>query len=197
MRDPASNETLTTYTGAALIVLLAVLGLTIVALGRLLWMHLFLGLLLVGPLALKMASTGYRFVRYYTHDATYRRKGPPAPALRALAPIVVASTLVVMGTGVALLLVGPSSRSTLLPIHKISFIVWVAVTAIHVLAHLPATAGALGVHLTPDPRPAPKPARPLAAGGTLAAAIVIGLVFALLLIPDFAPWLHAQAARHH
>ena len=131
------NERLTVLTGIVLIVLLAVLGVTILRIGQLLWVHLFLGLLLIGPVALKLASTGYRFVRYYTHEPRYRRKGPPAPALRLLAPLVVLSTVVVFASGVALLLLGPSSRSSLLLIHKVSFIVWLAVTAIHVLGHLP------------------------------------------------------------
>ena len=70
-------------TGVILIVLFAVLGVTIVQIGQLIWLHLFLGLLLLGPVLLKLASTGYRFLRYYTHDAIYRAKGPPMPALRA------------------------------------------------------------------------------------------------------------------
>ncbi|MGZ4175234.1 MAG: hypothetical protein ACXVUX_03315, partial [Solirubrobacteraceae bacterium] len=56
------NERLTVLTGALLIVLLAVLGITIVRIGQLLWLHLFLGLVLIGPVALKLASTGYRFM---------------------------------------------------------------------------------------------------------------------------------------
>ena len=131
------NERLTTLTGLLLIVLLAVLGVTIIRIGQLLWLHLFLGLVLIGPLALKLASTGYRFIRYYTLDAAYRRKGPPTPALRVLAPLVVLFTALVFATGVALLLLGPSSRDPLLLLHKITFFAWLAVTALHVLGHLP------------------------------------------------------------
>ena len=58
--------------GALLFVLLAVLGVTILRIGQLMWLHLFLGLLLIGPLALKLASTGYRFARYYTGQPSYR-----------------------------------------------------------------------------------------------------------------------------
>jgi hypothetical protein len=64
----AGNELLTIATGAVLIVLLAVIGLTILRIHGLLSVHLFVGLVLVGPLVLKMASTGYRFVRYYTRN---------------------------------------------------------------------------------------------------------------------------------
>ncbi len=80
------NEQLTATTGVLLIVLLAVLGVTIVRIGQLLWLHLFLGLLLLGPVLLKMASTGYRFLRYYLRAAIYRAKGPPMLALRAMGP---------------------------------------------------------------------------------------------------------------
>jgi hypothetical protein len=58
------NELLTVAAGTVLIVILAVIGVTIVALGRLLSVHLFVGMLLLGPLALKLSSTGYRFARY-------------------------------------------------------------------------------------------------------------------------------------
>ncbi len=141
----AGNERLTADTGIVLLVLLAVIGVTILWLRSLLWVHLFVGMLLIGPIALKMASTGYRFVRYYTADPYYRRKGPPPAPLRMLAPLVVISTVTVFLSGVALLLIGPSSRDTLLPIHKVSFIAWVLFTSLHVLGHLPEVAAAVGL----------------------------------------------------
>ena len=105
---PDGNEQLTTVTGVILIVLLAVIGFTIPQLRQFIWLHLFVGLLLIGPVLLKMASTGYRFVRYYTHNAEYRRKGPPEIALRLIAPIVVLSTVGVFATGIGLMIVGPT-----------------------------------------------------------------------------------------
>lgn len=130
------NERLTSTTGAVLIVLLAVLGITIVHIHQLIWLHLFLGLVLLGPTAIKMASTGYRFVGYYTRNPAYRSKGPPEPLMRLTAPVVVASTLVVFATGVLLLIAGPSGRGQYLFLHRASFVIWLAVTAVHVLGHL-------------------------------------------------------------
>ena len=124
----AGNEQLTALTGVVLLVLLAVLGLTIVRIGAMLNVHMFLGMLLIGPVVLKMASTGYRFVRYYAGTPRYRVKGPPPILMRLTAPMVVLSTLVVFASGVALLLAGPGSRDTLTPLHKVSFFVWVAFT---------------------------------------------------------------------
>jgi hypothetical protein len=190
------NERLTAATGAVLIALLAVIGLTIISLSRLLWVHLFVGMLLLGPVALKLASTGYRFVRYYTANRSYRRKGPPPTALRLIAPVVVASTLIVFASGVALLFIGPSSRGTLLPIHKVSFFVWVAFMAIHVLAHLPAVARALRADYV-DPavsgRQAPgRNGRALSLIGALGGGVVI----AILVIPQFVPWISSQQFHH-
>jgi hypothetical protein len=190
------NELLSTATGAALLVLLAVLGVTIIRIGQLLWLHLFLGMLLIGPLALKLASTGYRFARYYSGSETYRRKGPPPVALRVMGPIVVASTLIVFASGVALLFAGPSSRDTLLPIHKLTFFVWLAFMGLHVLIHLPSVMPALRsdygrtAGLSSDVTG--RSGRTLA----LAGALVGGLVLAVLVIPEFAPWLHASGHRH-
>jgi hypothetical protein len=203
------NERLTAWTGAVLIVLLAVIGVTILRLhSTLLSVHLFVGLLLLGPVLVKLGSTGYRFVRYYTHDPVYRRKGPPAAYLRLIAPMVVLSTVVVFASGVALLLIGPSSRGTLLPVHKVSFFVWVAFTGVHVLGHLPEVQRTLkggrqlraavpGVGGHADERPTARNESELhdlragRAGRALALSVglALGLVLALALIPQFGPWL--------
>ncbi|MEA2208777.1 MAG: hypothetical protein QOF54_1254 [Solirubrobacteraceae bacterium] len=193
----SGNERLTSIAGAVLLVLLAVLGVTIIRIGQLLWIHMFVGMLLIGPLALKMASTGYRFLRYYTHDAPYVRKGPPPIALRLLAPLVVASTIVVFASGVALLFAGPSSRDTLFPIHKLSFFAWLALTGVHVLAHLPE----VGRSLSAEYRSRADVGVLRLSGGvngrvgrslSLAGAIVLGAVLAILVIPEFAPWLSSH-----
>ncbi len=191
------NERLTALTGLILILLLAVLGLTILQIHRLIWLHLFVGLVLLGPVALKMATTGYRFARYYTHDPVYRRKGPPVPLLRLLAPFVVLSTVVVFATGVVLLFVGPSGRGTLLLAHKASFIIWLGVTALHVLAHLPATAGSLSF-LRGRSAEVPGTARGEAGRRiALAGALVGGLVLAVVLLPEFAAWTQHGAFFEH
>ena len=109
---------------------------TIVRIGQLLSVHLFVGLLLLGPVTLKLGSTGYRLVRYYTRDSAYREKGPPVTPLRLIAPLVVLSTLSVFVSGLVLLFVGPRHRGQLVLIHKVSFFVGIAFMAIHVLGHL-------------------------------------------------------------
>ena len=198
------NERLTVLTGLVLIVLFAVLGVTIIRIGQLLWLHLFLGLMLLGPIALKLGSTGYRFTRYYMSDPAYREKGPPAPALRGLAPLLVFFTVIVFGTGVALLLLGPGSRQPLLLLHKLSFFAWIAVAGLHVLGHLPeilralSSARATRRDVLADhaalvgqraPRAPAVPGRTMR-GAALMAALLGGLGLAVALIGQFAVWTH-------
>jgi hypothetical protein len=130
------NARLTATTALVLLMLLAVEGVTILFLRPLLSVHVFVGMLLIPPVALKLGSTGWRFFRYYTGSPSYRFKGPPRLLLRMLiAPGVVVSTLVLFGSGVALLVVGPS-EGIVLGLHKASFVLWFGTIAVHVLAYL-------------------------------------------------------------
>jgi hypothetical protein len=133
------NERLTAMTGAVLLILLAVECYTIFRIGRLLTLHVFLGMLLLGPLTLKAGSVIYRFSRYYTGSAPYRRKGPPALPLRLIGPIIMLLTACVFGSGIMLAVTGPSygPPSEWLVVHRISFFAWLFFITIHVLAYVP------------------------------------------------------------
>jgi hypothetical protein len=184
----AGNARLTGAVAVALLVLLAAEGLTIPFIGQLLGPHIFIGLLLLPPVGLKMASTGYRFARYYAHDDPYVRKGPPPTLLRVLAPGLVLTTLALFGTGVALLVAGPPSQ-TLIFAHKLSFIAWVGLISLHVLAHLlelPRLASA------DWRRDGPREARLAGAGlraAALAGAIALGVGLGFLALSVGKPWL--------
>lgn len=192
------NEQLTTVVGGILIVLLAVLGLTIPDLRQFISVHLFVGFLLIGPVLLKMASTSYRFVRYYAGNAQYLLKGPPELILRLIGPIVVLSTVGVFATGVALIIAGPNHRNPWLLLHKVTFIIWLVFMALHVLGHLPAVGRAFGIGRRGSEQLAG--AAPGAPGRwiAIAGALVAGLVLALALIPDFSAWTaHGVFVHHH
>jgi hypothetical protein len=188
-----ANERLTAITGVALLLLLAVEGATLLALRQLIDVHVFVGLMLIPPVLLKLASTGYRFVRYYTGNRVYREKGPPPAALRLIAPIVVVTAITMFASGVALLLAGPSSRGSMLPIHKISFIVWVAFTSVHVLGHLPRVPKLVSADLGGRARGAPGRAlRWLALGSALGAGVALGAA----LFAHVHPWQQNLAFGH-
>ena len=146
---------------------------------------MLIGLLLIPPLLLKLGSVGYRFVRYYSGSSTYKAKGPPRPLLRLLAPVLIAATITLLASGVVLLAAGHNTRSVL-QIHQLSAIVWVAVFAVHVLAYIPraarelvATARATESKVVPGGH-----VRGLAVAG----AVCAGVVLAVALLPVIQSW---------
>jgi hypothetical protein len=131
----AGNEQLTAVVAAVLLLLLAIEGATLLQLGSLLTVHAFVGMLLIPLVGLKLASTGWRMLRYYLGGEEYVRRGPPHVMLRVLiAPLIVLSTVVLFGTGVALLALGRTS-GTVVGLHKASFVVWFGAAGLHVLGH--------------------------------------------------------------
>jgi hypothetical protein len=182
-----ANARLTGSTAALLFVLLAAEGSTILHVRPLLSPHVFIGMLLLPLVVLKIGSTSYRFIRYYLGSPPYRRKGPPPPVLRLLGPFVVVLTVVVFASGIALLLVRPSLRPTLLLLHKVSFVLWFGAMAIHVLAHLVDTAQLA-------PRDWMRHTRRDVAGAgirqwALVSSVAVGALLGLLLLGQVRPWL--------
>ncbi|HKN99583.1 MAG TPA: hypothetical protein VJX10_20855 [Pseudonocardiaceae bacterium] len=181
----AANERLTALTGGVLLVLFAVEIITVVPLRSLLSIHFFVGVLLMGPLAVKVASTGWRFARYYTRHPAYRRKGPPDPVSRRLAPVLLAATLAVVGSGIALAATGPAAPIPL-RIHVVSFLVWLVVGAVHVVVYV----RRVPALIADDWRTAP-PVPVTGRRGRLAvnvAALVAAAGAAALLLPTVAAW---------
>jgi hypothetical protein len=121
-------------TGATLLIGLLIECYTILRIGHLLTLHVFLGMLLLGPVTLKAVSVLYRFTRYYTGSAPYRRKGPPAPLPRVIGPVIMLLTACVFGSGIMLAVTGPGNGPWL-TVHRISFIAWAFFITIHVLAY--------------------------------------------------------------
>lgn len=158
---PAGNAQLTAWTGLLLLVLFLAELVTLLNLGGMITWHIALGAALIPPALLKTATTGWRMVRYYTGSKHYKAAGPPPLLLRLLGPLVVLSTLALLGTGVLLALIGVDRTFrplvtvlgfsvSPLTLHQASFAVWAGATGLHVLARLV---------------PALRTARPSAAGG--------------------------------
>jgi hypothetical protein len=180
------NEALTSAAAAVLIVLLLVEGVTIIDMGGLRTPHMVIGLALIPPVLVKLGSTGYRFARYYLGTPAYREKGPPLLPLRLLAPVLVATTIVVFATGVALLILGHRS-DLLIEVHKVSFIVWGVVFGVHVLAHLRDMARSLRSDWTvPGAR---------VRVGLVAGSIATGLGVGLALLSSITGW-HGGHQHH-
>lgn len=183
-----SNARLTGATAAVLLVLLAIEGVTVLRVRALLGWHVFLGMVLVPPVALKIGSTSWRFIRYYAGAPAYRRKGPPALLLRLLGPVVVTLTAVLFASGIALILGPHSWRHSLLFAHKASFILWFGAMTLHVLGHLLDAARLASRDWT-------RRTRHDVAGATgrqwaLAISLVVGVVLGLALLGPAAHYHH-------
>jgi hypothetical protein len=189
---PLGNERLTSSTGLVLFVLLAVETLTTLALSSFLPVHIFLGLLLIPPVVLKLGSTGWRFMRYYTHNKPYRLEGTPRLVLRVIAPPVAVSTVSLFGSGVALLAFGHGD-GVLRTVHTLSFIAWGVLMIVHVLEYLRRV---LRLGLADWRRNGER----VEAGGrsrraTLAGALVAGVIVALASYPAQRTWLSHRHER--
>jgi hypothetical protein len=180
------NSRLTSSTGIVLTILLLIEGFTILDVRGYITLHTVLGLMLIGPVALKCGTTIYRFVRYYSGTSAYVRRGAPHILLRVMGPFVIVSSLAVIGTGVALL-VDHGNSDSWLTLHQASFIVWVALTGLHFLLHLYEAVRQTGRDLrrgSDDPAAHGRAIRLL----TVAASLVIGLAIAAAFTPSASSW---------
>jgi len=187
--DPGveGNSRLTGTIGVLLLVLLFAQGLTILSIRGLITLHVFIGLLLVPPVALKIASTTYRFARYYTHAAPYVRRGPPHPLLRLIGPLLVVTTVALLGSGIWLLQAGPARAGLPLTMHKAAFVVWFALAAAHVLAHVRETVALAAkdwLRTASRRRTRGRGARV----GAVALALVAGVALGALVTPTATAW---------
>jgi hypothetical protein len=185
----AGNARLTAANAALLLVLLAIEGVTVLRVRALLTPHVFVGMLLIPPVLLKVASTGWRFARYYSGAPAYQRKGPPPVLLRLLGPVVVLLTVVLFASGTGLLLVSRSWLPLLLKVHKASFILWFGAMTIHVLGHL-------GEVFRLAPRDWLRRTRRDVTGAgprqwLIAASLVAGILLGFLFLGRVGPWLAA------
>lgn len=187
---PAGNQRLTASLGVVLLGLLAAEGATLLALRPLLGIHVFLGMMLVPPVALKIASTSYRMVRFYSGAAGYVSRGAPMVLSRLLGPVIVFLTAALIASGVGLLYV-PPGPGILLTLHKASFVLWFGAMSLHVLLHvldLPIAAAADWV-----------PGKARIAGAIsrrelVLATVVLGGVMGFIFLPLASPWQHWLAS---
>jgi hypothetical protein len=135
---PEGNERLTAAAGLALLVLTGVELLTLLlGLQHFLSWHVFVGFVLLPPIALKVASTGWRFMRYYLGDPEYRRKGPPHIVMRLLAPLLLAFTVLLFGSGIAIGLVHGHALQLARRVHGPAAFGWTVLLGLHALVYLP------------------------------------------------------------
>jgi len=147
--------------------------------------HVFVGLALLPVVLLKLASTGWRFVRYYTRSRAYVAEGPPQIGMRLLAPLFVAATLVLFGSGVAMGFLHGQSLQDARRLHGPASVIWLGLLGLHVLVYLKRALTTLQ-----DALPARRnPVRgTVARACALAAAVICGLVVGVATVPAQHRW---------
>lgn len=202
---PAGNAALTAWIGLGLLIVFLAELLTLLDVTGLISWHIVIGVLLVPPALVKTATTGWRILRYYTGHRSYRQAGPPPLLLRLLGPLVVLTTLAVLGSGLVLIAIGPEAtfaplitvlgqQISWLTLHQVTFIAWGVATALHVLARtMPA------IHLTLTPLRTPSR---LVAGTTmrtlaLLTTLLVAIGAALLVLELSGSWTRGDLHQSH
>jgi hypothetical protein len=183
LRGVVGNERLTALVSAALLGLILVELTTMPNLSAAVPLHVFIGVAFIGPLTLKLGTTGYRFLRYYSGADAYVRKGPPRLALRLLAPALVVMTVLLVATGLALLATGPADPGPFEGLHNLSFVIWLPLVAVHALAYVGRLPGLLADDWRGDHLDGRWSRLDLTGG-----AILFGAILAVVAVPAADPW---------
>jgi hypothetical protein len=135
--NPGGNDRLTAAVGLLVLAPVAVEVATILlGVHTFMSVHMFVGLALIPAVLLKLASTGWRFLRYYTRSRAYVEQGPPQLAMRLLAPLFVAATVVLFGSGVALGILHGHALQVARNLHGPASVIWLLLLGLHVLVYL-------------------------------------------------------------
>jgi hypothetical protein len=180
----AGNERLTALASLVLLVLIIVELATSAFLRLWLPTHTVIGVLLAGPLLVKMGGVGWRFLRYYTRAPAYVRRGPPPLVLRVLGPVLLVTTLVMVGSGIGLVVIGPMQPFLLA--HVFSALAWLPLIALHSLAHLQQVPPSIASDWSPRQGSRFPVGRGLRLGVNLG-ALLLGVIGAWLLFPAATP----------
>ncbi|MEO9138197.1 MAG: hypothetical protein ABI345_03945 [Jatrophihabitans sp.] len=142
---PAGNARLTAWAGMLLLGLTVIELVTVLDVQGLISWHIVVGTLLVPLALLKSGSTTWRIIRYYAGNEAYRSAGPPPMLLRLLGPLVVVTTLGLLGTGLALIALGQDAgrrpflsilglQLDTLSLHQALFLAFAVAAGLHLLA---------------------------------------------------------------
>ncbi len=192
--NPDGNARLTAAVGVLLLLPIAVeLATIVLGVHTFMSLHVFIGVALIPPILLKLGSTGWRFVRYYTRGPDYVEHGPPQLAMRLLAPLFVVATVVLFTSGVMMGVLHGQALDIARRLHGPSAAIWAILLGVHVLVYLrrAVTTSSSDLHRATRGRVQGAGWRAYA----LATALVCGFVIAVASVPAQHHWI--DIPRHH
>jgi hypothetical protein len=185
--NPRGNERLTAAVGLLVIIpVLVEIASVLLGVHTFMSLHVFVGLALIPAVLLKLASTGWRFARYYTRSREYVAVGPPQLAMRLLAPLFVTATVVLFGSGVAMGFLHGHPLQIARNLHGPASVIWLGLLGLHVLVYLGRALRRTALDALPAMRKS-VPGR-TARAYALAAVVVGGLVLGAATVPAQHRW---------
>ena len=158
-------------------------------------LHVFVGLALIPPVLLKLASTGWRFARYYTHSRAYVAHGPPRLTMRLLAPLLVVATVILFSSGIAMGILHGHALQIARRLHGPTSVIWLVLIGVHVLVYLKRALTSSREDLRANTR------RDVQGATwrryTLVAALLLGLAAGAATVPAQHRWIDLHRHRDH
>ena len=192
--NPLGNARLTALVGLLLLGPVAVeLATIVLGVHSFMSLHVFVGLALIPPVLLKLASTGWRFARYYTRSDAYVEHGTPQIAMRLLAPLFIAATVVLFASGVAMGFLHGHALEDARRLHGPASVVWLVLFGIHVLVYLRRAVISSRSEVKADGRSVPGRRR---RGYVIAIAVLSGLVIGAATVPAQHRWVRLPREHH-
>jgi hypothetical protein len=193
--NPGGNERLTAAVGLLVLApILVELATIVLGVHTFMSLHVFVGLALIPAVLLKLASTGWRFARYYTRSRAYVAQGPPQTAMRVLAPLLVAATVALFGSGVAMGVLHGHALQIARNVHGPASVVWLVLVGLHVLVYLRRALRSTARDALPAQR---KPLRGRTARAlALAIVVICGLVLGGATVPAQHRWVDLRRDHH-
>jgi hypothetical protein len=193
--NPRGNERLTAAVGLLVVVpVLVEIASVLLGVHTFMSLHVFVGLALIPAVLLKLASTGWRFARYYTRSHPYVELGPPQIAMRLLAPLFVAATVVLFGSGVGMGFLHGHTLEIARRLHGPASVIWLLLLGLHVLVYLGRAARRAAEDALPARRRTVRGAA--ARAGALAIAVIGGLLLGAATVPAQHRWVNLRHGHH-
>jgi hypothetical protein len=193
--NPVGNERLTAGVGIV-VLLLTLVELATILLGvhSFMSLHVFVGFVLIPVVLLKLASTGWRFARYYTGTRAYVVRGPPRLGMRLLAPLLIAVTAVLFASGVAMGIFHGQALTVARRLHGPASVVWLVLVGQHVLVYLRRALTSGSEDVVPSTRVSARGAR--ARVYLLSTVLVSGVAIGVATVPAQHHWVDLPRDHH-
>jgi hypothetical protein len=135
-RNPDGNARLTGISASFVLPLILVEVVTVIlGVKSVITVHVVIGLILLGPALLKLASVTYRMASYYRGVGGYQRRGRPTVGRRLLGGALAVLFVLLMASGLVLIAGPNAAHSPARAIHVVTAYLVVLLLAVHLAIH--------------------------------------------------------------